>query len=76
MGAITLVERKKDKKLFAAKKQQKTNLFDFLMAKKELKMLQLVDHKNIVKFEQSFFSENSREIIIIMEYCEYGDLQG
>ena len=32
-------------------------------------MLQKVDHPNIVKFVESFFSEDDNEMVIIIEYC-------
>ena len=39
------------------------------MAMAELEMLQKVDHPNIVKFEESFCSEKTNELVIIIEYC-------
>ena len=39
------------------------------MAKAELIMYQKVDHPNIVKFEESFCSETTNELVIIIEYC-------
>ena len=69
MGSVILVVRRADQKQFAAKKQIKTNPAEYRIAKAELKILQKVHHPNIVKFEESFCSENNNELIIIIEYC-------
>ena len=51
------------------KKQIRTNLVDYECAMAEVKMMLKVDHPNIVKFEDSFFSEKNNELVIIIEYC-------
>ena len=38
-------------------------------------MIQKLDHDNIVKFEESFCDENANTLVMIIEYCPYGDLQ-
>ena len=47
----------------------RTNLADFERAQAELKILMKVDHPNIVKFEDSFCSKETNELVIIIEYC-------
>ena len=47
----------------------RTNLADFERALAELKMLLKVDHPNIVKFEESFYREETNELVLIIEYC-------
>ena len=70
MGAVMLVKRLKDEFNFAAKKQLSQKHFVF--AKEELKMLQYLKHTNIVNAIDSFHEQS--QLIIILEYCEYGDL--
>ena len=31
-------------------------------------------HNNIVKLEESFYTEGKNELIIVMEFCQHGDL--
>ena len=38
----------------------------------EVNLLKNLDHPNIVAYKQSYFT--SEQLIIIMEYCEVGDL--
>ena len=76
MGSVFLVERKADGQKFAAKRQLRTHPADYTNAKAELVMLQKIDHPNIVKFEESFYSNKNNELILIIEYCPYGDLRG
>jgi NIMA (never in mitosis gene a)-related kinase len=38
----------------------------------EVQLLKSLNHQHIVAYKQSFFSEET--LIIIMEYCEVGDL--
>ena len=68
-GSVFLVERKTDWQKFAAKKQVKNNKVDYDHAKLELVMLQKVDHPNVVKFFESFFSEEKKTLVIIIEFC-------
>ena len=49
-----IVERRSDMKKFASKKQNRTNPADFKNFLAELKMLQKLDHPNIVKLVESF----------------------
>ena len=70
-GLAYLVQRIRDGKYFVAKKQQKKNDSDFKMAKKELLLLEQLEHPNIVKVEDAFFKDKAayQEIIIVLEYC-------
>ncbi len=56
MGLVKLVERISDKKLFAAKINISPNQADYERAEAELRILQKLDHANIVKLEESFGS--------------------
>ena len=67
MGAVTLVERRSDKQLFAAKKQLKSSEFRF--AKQEFKMLKKLEHPGIVNVIDSFHDLAQEKLIIILEYC-------
>ena len=68
-GSVFLAERRSDKKKFAAKKQKRTNPADFKNFLAELRMLQKMDHPNIVRLEESFANEQKNELVIILEYC-------
>ena len=39
------------------------------MAVGELKILQKLDHANIVKLEESFANKKTNELVMILEYC-------
>ncbi|EAS03928.2 plant dual-specificity MAP kinase kinase family domain protein (macronuclear) [Tetrahymena thermophila SB210] len=73
-GSAMLVECRSDKKRYVSKKVILTNLSekDQNNAIQELKLLREMKHPNIVKFIESYKEKN--KVIIIMEYCEYGDL--
>ena len=58
MGSVVLVKRRADGQKFAAKKQIKNNKADYDIAKEELVMYQKVDHPNIVRLEESFYSDD------------------
>jgi len=69
-----LVNHKKENKKYIAKKV----MLDGMEAKEqeacmmEVNLLKNLDHPNIVQYKESFLTSNS--LIIIMEYCEVGDL--
>ena len=69
MGTVILIERREDQQKFAAKKQQSFNDKAYDRAKAELKVVQKLNHENIVKFEESFSSDSEKALIIIIEYC-------
>ncbi|KAL4442315.1 hypothetical protein ABPG74_005656 [Tetrahymena malaccensis] len=73
-GSAMLVECRLDQKRYVSKKVILSNLSekDQNNAIQELKLLREMKHPNIVKFIESYKEKN--KVIIIMEYCEYGDL--
>merc|ERR1719399_1474058 len=58
---------------------KKINIFDMMVPKqrekclKEVRLLQSMDHPNIVKLKDSFIDNN--ELLIIVEWAEKGDLK-
>jgi NIMA (never in mitosis gene a)-related kinase len=44
-------------------------------ALQEVKILEKLDHPNIVAFREAFLSADGRALYIIMSYCESGDLE-
>ncbi|KAL4479473.1 hypothetical protein ABPG72_011795 [Tetrahymena utriculariae] len=73
-GSAMLVECRSDQKRYVSKQVILSNLSekDQNNAIQELKLLREMKHPNIVKFIESYKEKN--KVIIIMEYCEYGDL--
>ncbi len=65
---------KENDKLYAAKRVKLDGLSDEALAlcRSEVDNHKKMAHKNIVSYKESFTSEH--EIIIVMEYCEGGDL--
>lgn len=78
---VVLVEDQITKKKYAAKVLSKTNIAENNILEsinKEINVLKSLSHPNIIKVYDSFDivnEENEEEfIVIIMEYCEKGDL--
>lgn len=78
---VVLVEDQITKKKYAAKVLSKTNIAENSILEsinKEINVLKSLSHPNIIKVYDSFDivnEENEEEfIVIIMEYCEKGDL--
>ena len=43
-------------------------------ATEEAKLLKKLNHRNIVKYLTSFVDKNDRQFCIVMEYCDFGDM--
>ncbi|KAL4510507.1 hypothetical protein ABPG72_004661 [Tetrahymena utriculariae] len=73
-GSATLVEKLDNKKQYIAKKIVLSSLNPKQQdsALQEAQLLRDLNHKNIVSYIESFKEEDL--LIIIMEYCEHGDL--
>ncbi|KAK8852827.1 hypothetical protein M9Y10_017819 [Tritrichomonas musculus] len=78
---VVLIEDQITKKKYAAKVLSKTNIAENSILEsinKEINVLKSLSHPNIIKVYDSFDivnEENEEEfIVIIMEYCEKGDL--
>lgn len=50
----------------------KAKIPDLKVIRAEIKVLQTLDHPNIVKYYETY--ENSEYLYIVMEYCPGGDL--
>ena len=42
--------------------------------KNEVEILKTLDHKNIIKAYETFFSKQTKTLMIVMELCTGGDL--
>jgi len=51
------------------------NEADQKLSHQEVSLLQRLSHPNIVAYRESFLLENSHTLVIVMEYCEGGDLR-
>merc|ERR1719162_1646284 len=73
---VYMAKRLSDSTMCALKK---INIFDMMVPKqrekclKEVRLLQSLDHPNIVKLKDSFIDNN--ELLIIVEWAEKGDLK-
>lgn len=74
IGAAYLVRHKTENKNYIAKKVMLSGLKrkEKEGAMLEVNLLKNLDHPNIVAYKQSYFT--LEQLIIIMEYCEVGDL--
>ena len=41
---------------------------------KEWQLTKKMDHKNIVKTKDSFYDKEKQEMVMIFQFCEFGDL--
>lgn len=77
---VALVERETDHEQFSAKIISKKDIMQRNMLKSiinEINILKEISHPNIIKVQESFEIKNEFEdefIVIIMEFCEKGDL--
>lgn len=73
-GEVSLVKEKKDGKRYVVKKVSLLGTFrERKAAQLEVKLLQTLKHPNIVAYHDSF-QTNEGSLIIVMAYCEGGDL--
>eukprot|EP00444_Apocalathium_aciculiferum_P014944 CAMPEP_0183460128 /NCGR_PEP_ID=MMETSP0370-20130417/136937_1 /TAXON_ID=268820 /ORGANISM="Peridinium aciculiferum, Strain PAER-2" /LENGTH=291 /DNA_ID=CAMNT_0025652003 /DNA_START=61 /DNA_END=932 /DNA_ORIENTATION=- len=74
-GKAHLVREEKDKGLYIAKTIDLTCLSskEKETALQEVALLRRLDHPNIVQYQDNFFMVDT--LVIIMQYCEGGDLQ-
>ena len=63
---------------YVLKKMSLANMSDEeqLRAKQEIIVMDEVDHPNVVKFRESFSDPVDNTVDIVMEYCEFGTLEG
>lgn len=78
-SVVLLVENKETHKKYSAKIISKTNIYNIKLEEtisKEINVLKSISHSNIIKIKENFeISQNDEKfIVIIMEYCEKGDL--
>lgn len=77
---VLLVENEKTQERYSAKIMSKTDLINRNMydaTLREINVQKSISHQNIIKYKESFELRNDKDdefIIIIMEYCENGDL--
>lgn len=74
IGTVMLITENSTGRKFVAKKIQVSNLSEpeITRSKQEADLLSKLDHSNIVSYKQAFIEKD--KIIIVMEYCEGGDL--
>ena len=71
-GKVFQVGNKNTGQLFACKKLSKLNVNNLIKFKREINILQKMDHPNIIKLYDLFESKNS--LYLIMEECHGGEL--
>jgi len=77
-GSVAKVVRKGDKKAFAMKTVQIGRMEEREVADalNECRILASIRHPRIVNFEAAFLAKNGRDLCLVMEICERGDLAG
>ncbi|KPA80698.1 putative serine/threonine-protein kinase Nek3 putativeprotein kinase [Leptomonas pyrrhocoris] len=77
-GDVYRVVYKPTNRTYVLKKMSLANMSDEeqLRAKQEIIVMDEVDHPNIVKFRESFSDPVDNTVDIVMEYCEFGTLEG
>ena len=73
---VFLVRRKEDKKIYAMKrvlveKLKKKELDNSL---NEVRILNSINHINVIGYKEAFYDEYTKSLNIVMEYAECGDL--
>ena len=71
-GKVYQVKNKSNGKIYACKKLSKLNISSLEKFQKEIDILMMMDHPNIIKLYEVFESDNS--LYLIMEECYGGDL--
>ncbi|KAG5474212.1 hypothetical protein CUR178_04325 [Leishmania enriettii] len=71
------VVNRTNNRTYVLKKMSLANMSDEeqLRAKREIVVMDNVDHPNVVKFRESFIDPADNSVDIIMEYCEFGTLE-
>lgn len=77
-GSVSKVRRKGDSTCFAMKRVNigKMDEREVQDALSEVRMLAYLRHARVVQLECSFLYRNNRELCIVMELCDQGDLAG
>jgi serine/threonine protein kinase len=77
-GDVYRVVYKPTGRTYVLKKMSLANMSDEeqLRAKQEIIVMDEVDHPNVVKFRESFSDPVDNTVDIVMEYCEFGTLEG
>lgn len=75
-ASVFQVRRKDDNQLYALKRVnvQNMSISDKEHALNEIRILASFSHPNIISFKESFYSEETKSLDIIMEYAEEGDI--
>jgi len=76
-GSVSLVKRKEDNQIYAMKrvKISSLNAKEKENALNEIRILAFFSHPNIVGYKEAFFDNSSNTLNIVMEYCDYGDIE-
>ena len=76
-STVSLVTRKQDQKIYALKCVQisKLSSIERQNSLNEIRLLASINHKNIISYKESFYSEENQTLNIILEYADDGDLQ-
>ena len=75
-ASATLVKSIRNQKFYIAKKNflNATMSCEDTVSIKEWQLTKKMDHKNIVKTKDSFYDKEKQEMVMIFQFCEFGDL--
>ena len=76
-GNVYLVQRKKDKKIYALKTVilEKLNKKEQENSVNEVRILASINHPNVIGYKEAFWNDKESSLNIVMEYADDGDLQ-
>lgn len=73
-GAVFVCRFKYDGKLYALKERRVSEMGSRKNVMSEILLFQCLDHENILRCEGWFHDEKRKSLIMVLEYCECGDL--
>lgn len=76
-GTVCIATSKTDGQIYAMKrvKLSALNIKERENALNEVRILASLSHPNIIRFEETFFDEDSKTLNIVMEFADAGDIE-
>ncbi|CAM9182119.1 unnamed protein product, partial [Ectocarpus fasciculatus] len=75
-GAVLKAVYKRDGRTYALKRKNIGESISHTAVQTEVKLLEQLNHPNVVKCFGSFWDDDTRALHIVLEFCDGGDLRG